>query len=178
MKEMEDSSDSDAPEELTAAEGIRQDEEIRKVQRENVMRVAHENKERRRQWAQRKTQPKSKKNDVLEVEETEKPDEMPNISGMLPSNIVDILAAREKQTFSSDSEEETVNQKPKKRKKKQKFGPEMVILKDIPPPQCLENSLEFLKRRKMQISRSSSVLKNADQALRLISSKGSLLSKS
>uniref|UniRef100_A0A804JWZ0 Uncharacterized protein n=1 Tax=Musa acuminata subsp. malaccensis TaxID=214687 RepID=A0A804JWZ0_MUSAM len=40
MKEMHDGGDSDAPEELTAAEGIKQDEEIRKVQRENVMRFS------------------------------------------------------------------------------------------------------------------------------------------
>ncbi|CAL9061910.1 unnamed protein product [Musa banksii] len=174
MKEMDDGGDSDAPEELTAAEGIKQDEEIRKVQRENVMRVAHENKERRRQWAQRKTQPKQKKEGV-EAEETEQPDEAPSIPGMLPSNIVAVLAAREKLTFSSDSEEEIVKQKNTKRKKKKKAsGPETILLKDIPPPQCLENSLEFLKRRKMQVPRSSSILKNADQALRLLSSKGSL----
>ncbi|URD75751.1 hypothetical protein MUK42_24230 [Musa troglodytarum] len=172
MKEMEDGGDSDAPEELTAAEGIKQDEEIRKVQIENVMR------ERRRQWALRKTQPKQKKEGV-KAEETEQPDEAPSIPGMLPSNIVAVLATREKLTFSSDSEEEIVKRKNTKRKKKKKAsGPETILLKDIPPPQCLENSLEFLKRRKMQVPRSSSILKNADQALRLLSSKGSLRSLS
>ncbi|XP_065017084.1 uncharacterized protein LOC135679056 isoform X1 [Musa acuminata AAA Group] len=168
MKEMHDGGDSDAPEELTAAE----------VQLWQILPcpfswVAHENKERRRLWAQRKTQPKQKKG--VEAEETEQPDDAPSIPGMLPSNIVAVLAAREKLTFSSDSEEEIVKQKNTKRKKKKKaLGPETILLKDIPPPQCLENSLEFLKRRKMQVPRSSSILKNADQALRLLSSKGSL----
>ncbi|KAJ4963708.1 hypothetical protein NE237_023647 [Protea cynaroides] len=41
---------------------------------------------------------------------------------------------------------------------------------DIPPAQCLQNFLEFLKQRKMQVSRSSSVLNNPNQALRLLSS--------
>lgn len=58
------------------------------------------------------------------------------------------------------------------------FRPEAILLNNIPPPHCLESSLEFLKKRKMQVSRSSAILKNADQALRLISSKGNLLSKS
>lgn len=62
-------------------------------------RVAHENKERRRQWALRKTQPKSKKNVDLEVAATEKPEEVPSTGELLPSNIVEILAAREKYTF-------------------------------------------------------------------------------
>lgn len=56
--------------------------------------------------------------------------------------------------------------------------PETVILKEMPPAQCLQNSMEFLKRRKMQVSRSTSVLKNANQALRLLSSQGSLFSRS
>lgn len=60
-------------------------------------RVAHENKERRRLWAQRKTQPKQKKG--VEAEETEQPDDAPSIPGMLPSNIVAVLAAREKYAF-------------------------------------------------------------------------------
>ncbi|XP_010906577.1 uncharacterized protein [Elaeis guineensis] len=176
---MEAGSDSDAPEEITAEEGIKQDEEIQKVRRENIRRVAREGKERRRQWAQRKAQPKSSKEHTAEIKEMEQQQEAPYIPGMLPSNIVEALAAREKQTFSSDSEEEIINHKPTTRKKKQKSsGPETVILKDIPPAQCLENSMGFLKRRKMQVSRSTSILKNANQALRLLSSQGSLFSKS
>ncbi|XP_042436017.1 uncharacterized protein LOC122021905 [Zingiber officinale] len=175
---MTDGSDLEAPEEFTAAQGIEEDEKIRKIQRENLTRVAHENKERRRQWALRKTRPKSKKNVDLEAAATEKPEELSNIGELLPSNIVEILAAREKKTFSSDSEEETLKEKPKKRKTKlRNSGPETILLNKIPPPQCLESSLEFLKKRKMQVSRSSAILKNADQALRLISSKGNLLSK-
>ncbi|XP_020099496.1 uncharacterized protein LOC109717944 [Ananas comosus] len=179
---MESGSDSDAPEELTAFEGIKQDEEIRKIQKENIIRVAKEGKERRRKWAQRITQGKADKQEDAEVKETEQQEEEEEdhaVPGMLPSNIVDFLAAREKQTFASDSEEEEeiIQQKPKKKRKQKTSGPETVILKDLPPAECLRNSLEFLKRRKMQVSRSTSVLKNADQALRLLSSRGSLFSK-
>ncbi|KAI0502576.1 hypothetical protein KFK09_017530 [Dendrobium nobile] len=149
---MDSDGDLDAPEELTSAQ---------------------EGKERRRQWAQRKIQFKSDKESVPEAKV-----EAPDIRRMLPSNIVDLLAAREKQTFTSDSEEEVVNHKPAILKKKKKsFGPETVLLEEIPPAQCLENSMDFLKRRKMKVSRSNSVLINAKQALRLLSTPGNLLSK-
>ncbi|KAJ6740212.1 UDP-N-ACETYLMURAMOYL-L-ALANYL-D-GLUTAMATE-2 6-DIAMINOPIMELATE LIGASE [Salix purpurea] len=59
-----------------------------------------------------------------------------------------------------------------KKKKCRSLGNETVILKDMAPPQCIQNSLEFLKKKKMQLSRSSSVLNNPGQALRLISSSG------
>jgi hypothetical protein len=49
---------------------------------------------------------------------------------------------------------------------------ETIILKDMKPTQCLQNSLEFLKKRKMEVSRSSAVLNNSNQALRLISNSG------
>ncbi|XP_020679058.1 uncharacterized protein LOC110097152 isoform X1 [Dendrobium catenatum] len=170
---MDSEGDLDAPEELTSAQGIKQDVQIRKIQRDNKIRVVQEGKERRRQWAQRKIQFKSDKESVPEAKV-----EAPAIRGMLPSNIVDLLAAREKQTFTSDSEEEVVNHKPAILKKKKKsFGPETVLLEEIPPAQCLENSMEFLKRRKMKVSRSNSVLINAKQALRLLSTPGNLLSK-
>ncbi|ONK70350.1 uncharacterized protein A4U43_C05F32820 [Asparagus officinalis] len=189
-REMSDhDSDSDAPEELTAQEGTTKDEEIRKIQRENEVRVAWEGKERRRQWAQRKAPPKLDDDvqrkepptsaDDLDQEFTDKeePQEGAIISGMLPSNIVDLLAACEKKTFASDSEEEIVNHKPNKKKKKQKLsGPETVLLKEIPPAQCQQNAIEFLKRRKMRVPRSFSVLKNSKQALRLLSSRESLSS--
>ncbi|XP_020679059.1 uncharacterized protein LOC110097152 isoform X2 [Dendrobium catenatum] len=143
---MDSEGDLDAPEELTSAQGIKQDVQIRKIQRDNKIRVVQEGKERRRQWAQRKIQFKSDKESVPEAKV-----EAPAIRGMLPSNIVDLLAAREK--------------------------PETVLLEEIPPAQCLENSMEFLKRRKMKVSRSNSVLINAKQALRLLSTPGNLLSK-
>lgn len=54
---------------------------------------------------------------------------------------------------------------------------EPVILKEIPPPQCLENSMDFLKKRKMQVSRSPAVLNNSNQALRLLSKTGLLSNK-
>ncbi|KAF3334267.1 hypothetical protein FCM35_KLT20871 [Carex littledalei] len=187
---MESGSDSDAPEELTAGEGIRQHEEIRKAQRDNVMRVAKEGKERRRQWAQKRTVAKPEKKRDEEISSTvtgddhleQEPEEKRVVPGMLPKDIVDILAAREKQTFSSDSEEDIVDNKGAKKKKNKKRrennGPETVVLSDIPPPQCLKNSIDFLKRRKMRTPRSTSILKNADHALCLLSSKGGLLGKS
>lgn len=54
--------------------------------------------------------------------------------------------------------------------------PDPVILKDIPPPPCLQDALEFLKKKKMHVSRSTSVLNNSNQAFRLLSTSG-LLSK-
>lgn len=175
-------SDSDVPEELTAQQGVEQDEEIRRVHKENERRVAQEGKQRRRQRAQRMAEAKSRNEGVADVDIEQKDGEeqtdVPNIPGMLPSNIVNLLAAREKQVFSSDSEEEIVNVKPTKNKKRQKSsGPETVILTNIPQAQCAQNSMEFLKRRKMQVPRSTAVLKNADQALRLLTSKGGLLSR-
>ena len=58
--------------------------------------MAREGKERRRQWAQRKAQPKSSKEHTAEIKEMEQQQEAPYIPGMLPSNIVEALAAREK----------------------------------------------------------------------------------
>ncbi|KAJ1703623.1 hypothetical protein LUZ63_003402 [Rhynchospora breviuscula] len=187
---MESQSDSDAPEELTVGEGIRQHEEIRKAQRDHVVRVAKEGKERRRQRAQKRALAKSEKekneakrnkslgDDQLEQEREEENQVVP---GMLPKDIVDILAAREKQTFASDSEEEIDDQKgaqkKKNKKRRENKGPETVVLSDMPPPQCLTSSVDFLNRRKMLTPRSTSVLKNADRALRLLSTKGGLLSK-
>ncbi|XP_058084507.1 uncharacterized protein LOC131232282 [Magnolia sinica] len=90
--------------------------------------------------------------------------------GMLPSDVVNLLAAREKQTFHLDSEDEIADDKLTLEKKKSKFsGGGAVLLTNIPPAQCLHNSIEFLKKRKAQVSRSTSVLKNSNQALRLLS---------
>ncbi|CAN4090534.1 unnamed protein product [Withania somnifera] len=143
-------SDSDPPEELTSVQGIQKDEEIRKVERENKARVVQERKERRRQWAQKLTPQPMHDESIEDTKEPENAQDSEN-RGMLPDEIVKILAAREKS------------------------GP--VILKDLPPPPCLENSLEFLKKRKMQVSRSSAVLINSSQALRLLSTSGSLRNK-
>ncbi|GLT75243.1 hypothetical protein SLA2020_469810 [Shorea laevis] len=175
MLEREDC-DSDAPEEFTQEQGVQQDEEIRKVVKENKARAVREGKERRRLWAQKKTPKKSKEvNNVKEVVEAETEEEPHANVGMLPTNIVEMLAAREKQVFLSDSEDEKSEEKPSKRKKKHKSsGLEPVILKEIPPAPCLQNSLDFLKKRKMQVPRSSSVLNNSNQALRLLSTTGVL----
>ncbi|KAL5752813.1 hypothetical protein ACOSP7_023004 [Xanthoceras sorbifolium] len=173
--------DSDAPEEFTAEQGIQQDEEIRKVQKESKARVVREGKERRRLWAQRKTPRPSKGGERKEgegtqdVAEAEPEEESTANGGMLPSEIVELLAAREKQVFLSDSEDEKAEVKHTPRKKKKKSsGLETVILNDMPPPECLKNSLEFLKKRKMQVSRSSAVLNNSNQALRFLSTSGLL----
>ncbi|KAL9378432.1 hypothetical protein Peur_029767 [Populus x canadensis] len=173
-------SESDAPEEFTAEQGIQQDEEIRRVQKESKARVVREAKEKRRRLAQRKTAQPPKVNesvqDVVEAKtetETETEKESLGSGGMLPSDIVQLLAAREKKVFLSDSEDENAEEKwlPKK-KKRRSSGKETVILKEMAPPQCIQNSLEFLKKKKMQLSRSSSVLNNPNQALRLISASG------
>ncbi|XVF59531.1 hypothetical protein PTKIN_Ptkin07bG0283500 [Pterospermum kingtungense] len=169
MSEREADYDSDAPEEFTNEQGIKRDENIRKIQKENKARVVREGKERRRLWAQRKTPCRpAKVENGQEGVETETDEESQVKKGMLPTNIVEMLASREKQVFLSDSEDENAEVKPSSRKKKKKSsGSGPVILEDIPPPQCLQNSLEFLKKRKMQVPRSFSVLKNSNQAFRL-----------
>ncbi|KAL7135565.1 hypothetical protein ABFS83_11G106100 [Erythranthe nasuta] len=180
MSDKEMDSETDAPEEFSVQQGMQQDEEITKVQREHKARVVREGKERRRQWAQKLT-PKSvpKEESTKDEPETEAREEEPskgnNNNGMLPDDIVKLLAAREKKVFASDSEDEKDDDKAaskKRRRKKSGSGP--VILKEIPAPQCVQNSLDFLEKRKMQIPRSSAVLKNSKQALRLLSASGLL----
>ncbi|KAI5665862.1 hypothetical protein M9H77_15715 [Catharanthus roseus] len=164
-------SDSDAPEEFTSQQVIAQDEEITKVQKENKARVLREGKERRRKWAEKLTpKPVQEEESIEDSKEIESQEEFRDNKGMLPDEIVKLLAAREKKVFSSDSEDE----KPKKtttskKKRTKKSGPELIILDEIPPPQCLQSSLEFLKKRKMQVSRSSAVLNNSNKALRFLS---------
>ncbi|XP_042507196.1 U1 small nuclear ribonucleoprotein 70 kDa [Macadamia integrifolia] len=174
MSERDD--DSDAPEEFTSEQGMKQDEEIQILQKRNKARVAREGKERRKRWAERKKrQPSEGHGSVGHEKEPDQHEEGQDIPGMLPNDIVNLIAAREKKVFLSDSEEEKAEEKPNPKKKRhQSSGPEPVILKDIPPAQCLQNSLDFLKQRKMQVSRSSSVLNNPDQALRLLSTCGLL----
>lgn len=173
----EEDSDSEAPEEFTVEQGIQIDEEITKVQKENKARVVREGKERRRQWAQKLT-PRSSRPDKSMQNATEMPQESEDNKDMLPDDIVQVLAAREKKIFLSDSEEEKTEKGHTSRKKKLKSsGLEPVILNDIPPPQCLQNSLEFLKKRKLQVPRSYAVLNNSSQALRFISSSGLLNKK-
>ncbi|KAL1107102.1 hypothetical protein V6Z11_D03G019300 [Gossypium hirsutum] len=169
MSEREEDYDSDAPEEFSNQQGIKQDENIRKIQKENKARVRREGKECRRLWAQRKTPRQSTKVEkVQEDVETETDEESQAKKGLLPTNIVEMLSSREKQVFLSDSEDEKAEVNPIPRKKKKKnSGVEPVILNDIPRPQCLQSSLEFLKKRKMQVPRSSLVLKNSNQVLRL-----------
>ncbi|KAH6826847.1 hypothetical protein C2S53_013045 [Perilla frutescens var. hirtella] len=169
-------SESDAPEEFTSEQGMQQDEDIRKVQKENKARVVREVKERRRQWAQKLT-PRSLPKEESAKHETENETREESLvnKGMLPDDIVKLLAEREKKVFTSDSEDEKVEKKSaSKKRKSKKHGLEPVILKDLPPAQCVQSSLEFLKKRKMQVSRSSAVLNNSSQALRLLSKSGLL----
>ncbi|GAB2224002.1 hypothetical protein Droror1_Dr00004747 [Drosera rotundifolia] len=171
MADREDD-DSDAPEEFTSEQGKLRDEEIIKVQRENKARVIRERKERRRKLAQKLT-PRAKP--VEEPVENEKKAETQKDEGMLPQDIVNLLAAKEKKVFSSDNEEDNKEkeQKPKKKRVK-KLGDGLIILNDIRPPPCLQSSLDFLKKRNMQVARSSAVLNNPKQALRLLSTTGIL----
>ncbi|CAA6670498.1 unnamed protein product [Spirodela intermedia] len=173
-RKMDADSDSEAPDELTAEQAIKQDHEIRKLQIESKTRISRESKERRRKWAQRKTQRSSSAQDV---EETEGLDETDDSAGMLPSNIVEHLVTREKQLFSSDTEGETIVDEPVSRKKKHKhFGVRPVILKNVRPSHCLKDSMEFLKKRRSQVPRSWATLKDSHLTLPSISSPGGLLS--
>lgn len=161
-------------------QGIRQDEELAKVQKENKARVVREGKERRRLWAQKKTPGPSKKVESVQsqdVSETETPIEPSGREGMLPNEIVQLLASREKKMFLSDSEDDDKTEVKcisKKKRKSKSSGVDTVVLNEIPPAQCVQNSLEFLKKRKMQVPRSHAVLKNSHKALRLLSSSGLL----
>ncbi|KAJ9562256.1 hypothetical protein OSB04_007416 [Centaurea solstitialis] len=86
-------SDSEAPEEFTAEQAIQKDEELRTIQKENKARVLRERKERRRTWAQKLT-PRVNKSSKDAAEEIEtQPDDN---KGMLPDDIVKLLAANEK----------------------------------------------------------------------------------
>ncbi|KAL3833398.1 hypothetical protein ACJIZ3_008134 [Penstemon smallii] len=175
MSDRDVDSDSDAPEEFTTEQGMQKDEELRKVERENKARVVREGKERRRQWAQKLT-PRSlpKEKSTKDEAETETREEYQENKGMLPDDIVNFLATREKKVFTSDSEDEEADKKPASRKKRPRKSGEPVILKDLPPAQCVQNSLDFLQKRKMQVSRSSAVLNNSNQALRFLSTSGLL----
>jgi len=81
-----------------------------------------------------------------------------------------------RQTFPSDSEEENVQKVQKKKKRMKTSGPETILLKDVRSTQHMKNALEFLEQRKNKVPRSNAVLKNANKALRLLSSKGNFLS--
>ncbi|KAF3781193.1 hypothetical protein EJ110_NYTH37419 [Nymphaea thermarum] len=179
---MEGESDSDAPEEFTSRQGLEKEEEIRKIIRENKARVAREAKERRKRRAQKKPEPSSNLKVKSVVRETEIPDEPEaqpqpqHMSGMLPESIVNLLAAREKLVFPEVAEVTDDESMPKKKKKKKSGskGLEPVILKDLPGPQCAQNSMEFLKKRKLAVSRSASSLRKPEQAFRYLAKSGML----
>ncbi|MCH85972.1 hypothetical protein A2U01_0006825 [Trifolium medium] len=133
-------------------------------------RVNTEEKERRRKWAQnitpRPSKAVKKSRDISTTESEEEPktakksrdisrtesqQKLNTAVGFLPQNIVDMLAARENS------------------------GPR--IVSQLGPPPCLQSALDFLKERKMSVPRSSAVLKNSNQALRLLSSSGIIRQK-
>ncbi|KAM7263654.1 hypothetical protein ACFE04_001337 [Oxalis oulophora] len=171
----EEDYDSDAPEEFTAEQGLKQDEELTKVAKENKARISRERKEKRRLLAEKLTQQKSSKRKSSKVktskEKTAKDsaDSEDEYEDMLPSDIVNILA--EKKVFASDDEEENAEGKSKKKKRKS-FGPNIILLNDTQPPECLHKSLDFLKKKKMQVARSTAVLNNSNKAFRLLSHSG------
>ncbi|KAL9245599.1 hypothetical protein vseg_019230 [Gypsophila vaccaria] len=189
--EEEEEHDSDgAPEEFTSHQGLLQSQELTKAQQQSIASARLQLKERRKKWAQRLTpkpkpsplpqpQPQPQPLDEMEDDDhTTKPSQL--VTGMLPTDIVSLLAAREKQVFESDSDQDISEKKPLRKKIKTKkkntnvSGVETLILKDLPPAHCIQNSLDFLKKRKMQVTRSSAILKNSNQALRFLSSSGSL----
>jgi hypothetical protein len=61
-------------------------------------RVTREGKERRKRWAQRRTSSKPDKKAPKEVEDesTKQSEETDTMPGMLPTSVIEILAAREK----------------------------------------------------------------------------------
>lgn len=65
-----------------------------------MCRVVREGKERRRLWAEKKTPRPSKKGEIVEdVAETPAHNDQISKLGMLPSNLVQLLADREKYVF-------------------------------------------------------------------------------
>lgn len=144
------------------------------------VRVVREGKERRRKWAQKITPRPSKAGEKSQdVEDTEPQQESNTAAGFLPESIVQMLAAREKQVFVSDINEEKDEEKPttSRKRKSRNSGLKPVILSEIGPPPCVNSALEFLKERKMSVPRSSSVLNNSNQAFRLLSRSGVLRQK-
>ncbi|KAF2541651.1 hypothetical protein F2Q68_00028702 [Brassica cretica] len=174
-KDHNSDSDSDGPpEEFTQEQAKVEDAALRRIQRENKARVAREKKESRRHLLEKITPKKSRKIETFEEEEEEEeaeeeedPEALAN-KGFLSKNIIDFLAQREKQKNGSDSEQEEANKQHLRKKKQKSSGIETVLYKEIPPPECLKTGLAFLKKRKAQVPRSSSILNNSSQALRLI----------
>lgn len=180
--------DSDAPEEFTAEQGIQLDEEIRKIKKENKIRVNIEEKERRRKWAQnltpRPSKATKKSRDTSNTESEQEPNtesqQKPNTAvGFLPKSIVEMLAAKEKKNLltETDEEEDKLKATTSRKRKSKDSGSEPIIVSKPAPPECLKTALDFLKERKMSVPRSSAVLKNSNQALRLLSSSGIIRQK-
>ncbi|VVB09976.1 unnamed protein product [Arabis nemorensis] len=172
---MSDSDSDGPPEEYTQEQAKLEDAALRKIQRESIARAAREKKERRKRLAEKLTPRKSRKVETFEdveeqePEEQEQPEEEDSESlakkGFLSQNIIDFLAKGQKKKFASDSEEEEVKEEIPRKKKEKSSGIETVIYREIPPPACTEGASDFLKKRKAQVPRSSSVLKKSGQAV-------------
>ncbi|KAI3452090.1 hypothetical protein Pfo_008755 [Paulownia fortunei] len=131
----------------------------RSPEKKKKARVVCEGKERHTQW----------EDPSKDETETETHEEAKDNKEMLPDDGAKLLAACEKKVLTSDYEDQKAEKKPASRKRRpKKSGSEPVILKDTPSSQCAQNSLDFLEKRKMQVSRISAVLNNSNQALRLI----------
>ncbi|ERN17969.1 hypothetical protein AMTR_s00046p00089570 [Amborella trichopoda] len=77
----------------------------------------------------------------------------------------------------SESDDEVIDDMPSPKKKMPKIpGAKIVLLEGLHPADCAQSAKEFMKKRKHGVQRSSMVLKNANQALRLLSNSG-ILSK-
>ncbi|CAA7407568.1 unnamed protein product [Spirodela intermedia] len=171
-RKMDADSDSEAPDELTAEQAIKQDHEIRKLQIENYpgqegIIIAHYRiknaggsghrgrhsgqvvprmSKKLKDLMKRKIQPGCSQATLLSTLSRVRKQEMK--TGNRAMNEIPT------QLFSSDTEGETIVDEPVSRKKKHKhFGVRPVILKNVRPSHCLKDSMEFLKKRRSQILR-------------------------
>ncbi|KAL3525747.1 hypothetical protein ACH5RR_014119 [Cinchona calisaya] len=122
-------------------------------------RVICKGKERWRKWAQKLIpRPSREEENIEDMKEIKTKQKSRDNHGMLPDEIVKLLAVSEKKVLSSDSGEEKPKRKPtlsKKRTKRLVYG----AFPMLP---------EFTG-----VSRSSAILNNSDRALRLLSTSGS-----
>ncbi|EPS57879.1 hypothetical protein M569_16939, partial [Genlisea aurea] len=154
-------SDSDAPEEFTSQQGMRKDEEIREVIRENKARVVHERKERRRKRLLKLT-PRNQLKKTEEQTEIKTHGEESLKGGALPEEIVRHIAVQEKKLFETDDNEDDDDKKTASKRRRRSISRlEPIILKELKSDRCVQNSLAFLRERKMKVPRSSSVLRSS-----------------
>jgi len=175
--------DKDAPEEVTLSEGKQEADELRKIERENNIRVATEAKQRRKQQTMKKelSQAKpetdkpietaedarlaeelgSKKNSDSTFVEDQKFHKNPKKDGMLPESILNFLADREKQSRISLAEKATSGPssmlKPTKKKMKIKRGSNETGRVQLVVLQDMSSSDHIKNAKQFQQSRQSLV---------------------